>query len=456
MAEGITFISNAGETLPVAWRLLREGMPVSYYIHKSEARGQYAGLMPRIRLDSLPAAIEKSQVVLIDIVQKNTGSDQDVAFLRQFGLPTDSTGLFGKLGDKLRKQYPDKVIIGGGSWPEKMELDREEGVKLARQVGLSIPTYHQFTTLRDGAKFLYKEGKGKKWVFKPHGNADLDLTKCEDFEGELLDLLTLTYPKRIGDKVEFILQEKIDGEELSSSMRFDGEKFLLPHRTLEDKKLNDGNLGPAVGSQSNTIWPCKDMNGIIHREMQGLAPYLKGLCLEVDANCIITKDGKAWFLEWTMREGYSFMFLFLSRVKKGKLSTFFLKKFHTAFDDDAPFVASQVLSLDPFPRVLEKPDFRVMVKNNLINMDIDQEGAWWHDIYQDGDGKLRCAGADGMLGVVLDRGGTAEEAIKNCHKRLAEIKKKGISGDLQHRTLQDHLDSHLGRLEQLKKILNIL
>ena len=448
--EGICFISNKGETLPVAWELLKEGVPQNYFILDPTCRGAYAGLMPRIKLDGLQKAIEGAQTIVIDIILKNDQSPGHLAFLDKFNIPHSVPGLFGTLGDKLRKQYPEKDIVGGGRLPERWELNREEGIALAKKVGLSIPDYHKFTSLKEGARFLYNgPGKDKLWVFKPNDNLDLDLTKVDGFKGELLDLLTQTYPKRLGDKVDFILQERIDGQEVSSELWWDGKRFLHPNRTLEDKKLNDDNTGPAVGSQSNTFWKCKDMEGVVHKEMQGLAPFLQGLILPVDANCIVTKDGRANFLEWTFRFGYSALFLFLYLIKKGKLSNFFLKKFQTVFEE--AFVASQVLTLHPFPKIREKPSFVQMVKDNLINSPINTEGAWWVDVYQDSRGKLRCAGADGYLGVVMDKGATAEEAIKSAHKRLQTVKKAGISGDLQHRSEADHLSSHLGRLEMLEK-----
>ena len=73
------------------------------------------------------------------------------------------------------------------------------------------------------------------------------------------------------------------------------------------------------------------------------------------------------------------------------------------------------------------------------------------DVCRDAKDKIRCAGGDGLLGVVMGQGNDAEEAIREAHKRIAAIRKNGISGDLQYRTEHDHLDSHLGRLEKLEK-----
>jgi len=446
--KSLLFISQKAGAIPVAWELRKEGVPVDFYIYDPVYRKTYSGLMPRVGDDGLLEAVKRASHVAIDIVLPNDKSPRAFDFLDKFGISHNVPGLFGTLGDKLRKPPWNKEVIGGGALPEKVELDREEGIKLARLCGFDIPEYHEFTSLKAGAKFLHGSGKDKLWVFKPHGNADLDLTKVEDFKGELLDLLTTTYPARLGDSVKFILQEKIVGEEVSSEIWVVDGVVMHPNRTLEDKKLGDGDTGPAVGSASNSVFLCKDASGIVHNLIVKI-PWLKGYTGPVDANSIITKGGRVWFLEWTFRFGYSALFLFLSLIKKGKLSTFFLNKFKA--EPERSFVASQVLTLHPFPHVRDKLAlYAPMIKDNLINSPIDTKGAWWVDVYKDSKGKLRCAGADGYLGVILDRGATAEEAIKACHKRVAEIKMAGISGDLQHRTEHDHLKSHLGRLEKFK------
>jgi len=443
----IIFISNKGETLPVAWRLKKMGVPLEYYIHDPVSRRQYMRLMPRLRLQDLKEAVKDSERVVIDIILKNEKKDHDLELLDEFGISHDVPGLFGTLGDTIRTKYK-KDVTGGGVIPEKYELDREEGIKLARKIGLSIPQYFEFKSLKDGAKFLYSgAGKGKEWVFKPNGNMDLDLTHVDGFPGDLLDLLTYTYPKRLGNDVEFILQEKITGEELSNELWHDGAQFLHPNRTLENKKLHCGDTGRAVGSQSNTVWPCKSMDGIVFRNMMKLLPLIKGLKLPVDANTIITRDGRAWFLEWTFRFGYSALFLFLELIS-GRLDKFFLKNFEASLKDG--FIASQVLTLDPFPLVRDKVEYTAMVRDNLINNPINSDGMYWVDVYQDSRGKLRCAGTDGYLGVVTGHGPTAEKAIGACHDRLDEIKTNGISGDLMYRTREDHLASHLGRLKKLE------
>ena len=64
----------------------------------------------------------------------------------------------------------------------------------------------------------------------------------------------------------------------------------------------------------------------------------------MDADCI-TPDLKPWFLEWTLRFGYSAIYLLLYFIKKGKLANFFLDGFKTSIWKK--FTASWLLGSQP-------------------------------------------------------------------------------------------------------------
>jgi|GEM_PF-3191638 len=293
----LVFCSNSGESLPIAYRLRREGTDASVYLHCPAYRNNYDGLVPKLNLVQLKAAVKKADLVIFDITRPNEKTKQDVALLKTFGLKTSSKSVFGPVADKLRKSVK---VIGCSTVCEDIELGRAKGVELAERMGFSIPETNRFKTLSEGIRFL--KSSNDLWVFKPEDNQDLDLTYVEKFPGELITKLEAEYKERLGEKIDFILQKKIDGVELSSEVWLGPKGPVHLNHTLENKRLMDGNLGPAIGSQSNTVWIDQDLDGICGPQLVKMAEYLRkdGYIGPCDANCIIgEKDQKPYFLEWS-------------------------------------------------------------------------------------------------------------------------------------------------------------
>lgn len=450
-SESIVFISEHGNSLPIALPLLQEGVQAQVYIHEPSYRGLYRNMMPRLSVAQLFLAVREASHVVIDMVRPNHGKPEDLELLKTFKINPKAPSIFGALGDQLRRAYPGKSITGPSVKSDRWELDREAGIELARQIGLKIPEYHAFTSFKDGAKFVYKgPGKGKKWVIKPSGNAALDLTYAETFKkgGEVLDLLTNTYPARFGtDKCDYILQAFVDDAvELSNALQIYQGKIVSVNRTFESKKFIEGDKGCNMGSASNTVWQCKDAEGIIHKQMQGLLPLVGMQNGEMDANCMVDKQGNGWFLEWTcFRLGLDAAYCQQAQIPKGKRAAFWLKGGKAKYLPG--FAASQRVMLMVSGGLVREEKDRKEIRGNLINHDLKDLEDWWlQDVYLDLKGKLRVAGADGLVGVVTRVGDTMEAAINAVQKECADFE---CTGNLQWRT--DHLEKHLERLDKLKK-----
>lgn len=122
----ILFISNHGESLPIAWRLLREGVDCGVYVHDPAYRDTYRGILEKISLVDLKAAVKASDTVVFDGIRENGGSLMDAAFLKIFGFPDNSQGVFGPVASLLSKTHR---VIGCSSSTERVqleELDRTE------------------------------------------------------------------------------------------------------------------------------------------------------------------------------------------------------------------------------------------------------------------------------------------------------------------------------------------
>jgi len=412
-----------------------EGADVGIYIHSPRYRKNYNGIVPKISFGELKKGLKKAEIVIFDISKMNEKTKQDIALLKTFGLKIGQPSVFGIIADKLSK---DHKVIGASAFAEEIEMDRHKGIELARKMGFAIPEMHEFKRLKDGARFL--QGRKDLWVFKPENNQDLDLTYVEKFPGELLTKILEEYTQRIGDKCEFILQKKIDGTEVSSEVWIaDGPVHF--NQTIENKRLMDADLGPAIGSQSNTVWLKNNEDGVIIGPLTKMANHLKsnGYTGPCDANCII-KGGVPYFLEWSPRFGWDALYCLLTLVK-GKLTDFFVNDFKTGFHGG--FAASERLSIPPYPYGISELRTMYAKDVSIIGKLKDYPKVWFQDVYDENG--LKCAGADGILGVVAARGKSLEEAWGRVYNTIKKIK---VCSYAQYRT--DGLDRARKRIERLK------
>jgi len=364
--------------------------------------------------------------VIFDITHVNEKNKQDVALLKIFKIRTGSPTVFGPVADKLKKNHK---VIGASEWTEHLEMDRYKGSEIARKIGMNIPETHDFNNLKQGVKFL--KGKKDRWVFKPDNNQDLDLTYVEKFPGELVMKMQEDYPGRLKtEKIEYMLQKFVDGYEVSTEGWWDGRQWTLFNHTVEDKRLMNSNLGPAIGSQNNTVWVKKNPNSLLVRELKNLGPYLQraGYIGPVDINAVVAKhDRKPYFLEFTPRFGYDALYCLLSLVK-GPIRGFFVTNSKISFHDG--FASSERISIPPYPYSSTQL-LTAFAKDVPIWGSPEQNPLFWmEDVYLNG-GRLKCAGADGILGVIAARGNSLGGSVGNVYRGIDKLR---IGAYLQYRT----------------------
>ena len=434
----ILFISNSGESLPVVYRLRREGTDAQIYIHHPKYRKNYDGLLKKVSVKDLKKTVKKADTIVFDITHPNERTKEDILLLKMFGLKLTLPSVFGPVGEKLSK---DHKVIGISDATEEIELQRDKGIELAEKMGFGIPEYHKFDTLSAGMKFL-KGNKGM-WVFKPENNQDIDLTYVELFPGEIYTKMEGEWQRRIGDDCEYILQKKIDGLELSTEVWIGPKGPVHYNRTFEDKRMMGGNLGPAIGSQSNTVWIERDLSSVAIALLIKMAAHLKsaGYIGPCDVNMIV-KGKVPYFLEWSPRFGYDAIYC-LFELMNGKLTDFFEKDFKADFTNG--FATSQRLSVPPFPyavpSLLQEYAKDVTIIGRLEKM----PRFWGQDIYYNTD-HLACAGSDGILGVVTGRGDSLGSAWGHVYRTIDTM---NICSYLQYR--KDGYKSHKTRLDEFEK-----
>lgn len=417
----ILFISNSGECLPIAWRMQKEGQDVKVYLHNPKYRNNYNGMLEKIPAKKILGTAKRSEAVIFDITRVNEFKPYDRELLKLFR--TKGSTVFGPVADVLRKHTR---VVGCSTWTEELEMDRTYSTKIAREIDLEIPETHDFNSLKDGVKFL-KRSK-ERWVFKPHDNLDLDMTYVEKYPGELVTKIEGEYARRLEkDNIDFMLQKVVEGIEISTEGWWNGEKWTAFNHTIEDKQLMTGGLGPSIGSQGNTVWAKKDPNGLLVGSLKKLTSHLKKCRYigPVDINCIVS-NGKPHFLEFSPRFGYDAIYCLLTLLK-GRITDFFLNGFNSKFHDG--FASSQRITIPPFPYADDEL-LADMAKDVAIEgMPGNHPNFWMEDVYAR-EGKLFCAGADGILGVVVGRGQTLGRSVGEMYRAIDKLK---IASYLQYR-----------------------
>jgi hypothetical protein len=422
-------ISNNGEGLPLCYRMIMEGANTTVYLHNKDLGRSYDGIIDKAGISALRSAVDRDDTIFFDLNRVNEHTKRDIALLKAFGCPAYSPSVSGAIADRMIRN--GKRVIGSTSWTDSLEFDREFGSHIAKNVGLKTPNYKRFTSIGEAKRFL--SSSQDLWVLKPDNNDDLDLTYVEKYPGELLQKFDGDLKGRISGP--FILQEKIDGIELSTEGWFDGEEWSAFNHTIESKRMMNSDLGPAIGSQSNTVW--MEPDPVIRKSFDKLSPMLKksGYVGPVDVNAIY-KNGEAYFLEWTPRGGYDAIFN-LTTLLDSSITDFLSGGFSSA-EFRPGFACSERISIPPFP--YSEPDLVYKYARD-IPLRFDLEDFYALDVYR--DGSLKCAGGDGIIGVCSKAANSIGGAFGNVYRAIRDDIR--IGSYLQYRT--DAVKNHQKRFD---------
>src|SRR5579885_1294038 len=364
----------------------------------------------------------------------------------------DSTG-HGDLADDLGKHVP---VIGDSGLASRLEDDRLFGIRIMEQCGVEVPPYAVFAS-PDEAKPFIKE-TGKRYVFKPFTppngeEQDCDTTYVSDGADDLLKSIDQVW--KDAHRAPFLLQEVVEGTEISTEAYFDGHQFYFHNHTLEEKKFMPGGFGPNTGCAGNLVWLTNGPSRLFHHGLQKLQPFLRDAEYRgmIDLNTIVNEH-HAYGLEWTPRFGYDASPSIFTLISSGLGD--FLYQFAAATPASAPsfktratWAASERISIPPYP------EDKLKAPRGLPVTGINLEDAWLncylYDVMLDkavrtGELGLVTAGNEGMIACPIGAGFTPQAAWDSL-KRLSKPVK---IPNLQVRT--DCQETTLKRLEEVRRM----
>ncbi len=264
----------------LAWHLKKEGHEVKSYIKSKTDQDVYNGFVEKVERweDWVPWA----DVIIFD----------DVGF--------------GETADRLRKK--GKLVIGGASYTDRLELDREFGQSELKKYGVNILPSSNFSNYDEAIAFI--KSNPARYVFKPSGyvpssGKDLLFLGEEEDGRDLLELLSQNKDVFRKKAPTFLLQKFVSGVEIAVGAFFNGKDFILPiNINFEHKRLFPGDVGLFTG-EIGTLMFWSSPNELFRSTLGKMLDPLResGYVGYVDINCIVNGRG-IYPLEFTTRYGY--------------------------------------------------------------------------------------------------------------------------------------------------------
>lgn len=391
------FVSEQALAVDLAWQLVKEGHQVRFYIEWKGERNVGDGLFEKV--DDWQAHKDWADVIVFD----------------------DSE--FGPTVERLRRE--GKPVIGGPTYTDRLEANREFGQREMKEAGLNVLPYWEFHSFDEAIKFV-RENKDR-YVVKPSGGAQnekvLSYVGQDDDGSDVITVLEM-YKRGWANKIRsFQIQKFVQGVEVAIGAFFNGKDFILPACVnFEHKRLFNDEIGPSTG-EMGTLMFWSGENTLYRETLARMKTRLAecGYVGYFDINCIA--NARAIYpLEVTPRFGYPTINIqmegvlspwgeFLEALARGQPYNLRTKK---------GFQIGVVVAVPPFP--FEDPgafkkyseDAPILFKKPLT------EGLHPCDV-KVVDGQWLLAGRSGYALVVTGSGSTVADARRECYNRVRNI-----------------------------------
>ena len=422
--EKIVVISNSGEFLPVVLRLRNEGYDVGIYIHSPQYKACYSGILPSFSIVGVSKAVREADLVIFDSIRLNEGHKQDAGLLKMFGAPRNGIGCFGAIAQHIIGDVP---VIGACPSTEEITSDSESCLSLMQQLGFAVPETYDFDNFNESTEF-FRNGTDGLWRLVPKDSHDLGLAYQESFPGELAVKIVAEYIPRRGATCRHSLQRVIAGIEVSSEVWVGQGGPAHYNHNLPCERLCNDDLGQRVGNQANTVWMAPEP---VTAPVKALAEYLDKVHYQgpVSVKTIIpdNQGAEPQFVSCSPRFSYDSLYCLLSMLK-GSIGRFLLNGFAGNFLPG--YAVSQRITVPPFPYMdLQLLDWAA--RGVALGGDLEKMPWFWGNDLEKCQGRLCCAGSDGILGVVVGTGSSLGEAWGRVYRQIKKLK---VYGYAQYRT----------------------
>lgn len=274
------FVSYDALISDVAWKILKEGHDVKYFIKNEAVKDVSDGFVPKS--DDWEKDLDWADIVVFD----------------------DVLGM-GTMAQEVRER--NIPVIGGTPYTDQLEDDRSFGQEELKKAGIPIIPYETFTNFDKAIEYVKKNEN--RYVIKPSGEAQNTkhfLFVGEEEDGKDVVQMLEAYKKVWSEKIkEFQLQKRVSGVEVAVGAFFNGNEFVYPiNINFEHKKMFPGNIGPSTGEMGTSMF-WSGPNKIFNHTLKKMEAILRQERYTgyIDLNCIVNGNG-IYPLEFTARFGY--------------------------------------------------------------------------------------------------------------------------------------------------------
>ncbi len=398
LKKNFLFVSNDGLHIDCAWKIVREGHQVKYYIDNKEENDIGNGFVPKV--DAWEPHIDWADIIVFDDVLGH-----------------------GEIAEELRAR--GKLVIGGTAYTDRLEDDRSFGQEELKSVGVTTLKYQEFDDFDRAIEHV--RANPRRYVIKPSGEAQnikrLLFVGMEEDGSDVVRVLE-AYKKVWSDTIKiFQLQHRVTGVEVAVGAFFNGKTFLEPiNINFEHKKLFPGNIGPATGEMGTSMFWSRP-NRLFNQTLKKMEGKLaaEGYVGYIDVNCIVNGQG-IYPLEFTSRFGYPTIQI-QSDALTQPLSEFFYNMASGSGADIKVRKGFQVgirLVVPPYP-FRDKQTFDTYSKDaTIVFKKPALEGVHIEDV-KNVDGEWLVTGSSGVALVVSGHGTTMREARAQAYRRVENI-----------------------------------
>ena len=227
--ENILIIGNGGRENSLAWAIQKNELVKKVYLIPGNAGSE---------------RIKKCERIKIDIQNKN----ELVAKLNSLKLNLIVIGpevpLANGLADFLRKK--DFKVFGPGKDGAKLEYSKSWAKEFMKDANIPTANFWKVKSLEEATKIIYSSSL--PLVVKADGLASGKGVFIPESKDECFRAAESIFNGKFGNSGNVVvLEEKIQGPEVSVFALCDGEKYVLLPTAQDHKRLNENDKGPNTG-----------------------------------------------------------------------------------------------------------------------------------------------------------------------------------------------------------------